>query len=127
MAYVDFSRDAFRADSVAGRAALPATEVGRFSSDEIRVIELAERFDAERESSPRSKLARFAEWVFGLRTDRPLANGRLERLRRFASIAFHHPDHLRDDDFSDLLAAGYSHAQAIGLLDHLARRRLRHG
>jgi hypothetical protein len=133
MAYVDFSADTSRlapgAARFAGFLQAPgpvAEEVGAFTSDEIRVIDLAEQFDAEREFSPRSLLARVGEWAFGLRTDRPLANARLEQLRRFASIAVHHPDRLDDAEFSALLAAGYSYGQAIGLLDHLVRRRRRH-
>lgn len=111
MAYLDFSR--LEADSRAS-----ALDAGRFTSTELRVIDLAERIDATREISHRSWLGRFAE-ALGMRLPRPLADPRLESLRRFASLARHHSDNVREDDVLGLVEAGYSPGQAYGLLAYL--------
>ncbi len=99
-----------------------ALDAGRFSSIELKVIGLAERFDATREIAPGSRLGRFVEWALGIRLNRPLADLRLERLRRFASLARHHARDVGDGDVRDLVEAGYSTAQAYGLLAYLSRR-----
>ncbi len=127
MAYVDFSPESLRLNPVFSRvvAEASAREAVRFTADELRVIDLAEHFDATREFSPRSPIGRFAEWAFGLRTDRPLASERLEQLRRFASLAYHHPDRVEPEHFDRLVDAGFSEGQAAGLLAHIAQRRSR--
>ena len=96
-----------------------ASDAGLFSSTELRVIGLAERVDATREIAPHSRFGRFVEWALGVRLARPLADPRLESLRRFASLARHHADELGDDDVGSFLASGYSRGQAQGLLAYL--------
>lgn len=96
-----------------------ASDAGLFSSTELRVISLAERIDATREIAPNSRFGRFVEWALGIRLARPLADPRLESLRRFASLVRHHTDQLGDDDVSSFVASGYSRGQAQGLLAYL--------
>jgi hypothetical protein len=100
-----------------------AVDAGSFSSTELRVIDFAERTDATRELTPMSRLGRFAEWALGFRLARPLADPRLEALRRFASLARHHAEDVAEKDVLSLVEAGYSQRQAYGLLGYLGRRR----
>ena len=116
MAYLNFSpldgetRIASAADAIA------------FSSVELRVIDFAERIDATGEIDHQSRLGRLIEWALGIRLARPLADARLESLRRFASLARHHARDVGEDDIRQLVEAGYSRGQAHGLLDYLRRR-----
>lgn len=98
-----------------------ATDAGLFSSTELRVIGLAERRDASREIAPQSRLGRFATWAFGIPFAGPLADPRLESLRRFASLARHHRDEVGPADVRGFVEAGYSQGQAVGLLAYLSR------
>ncbi len=107
--------------------AATASDAGLFSSTELRVIGLAERRDATREITPDSRLGRFVEWAFGLRLARPLADPRLESLRRFASLARYHADEVEQDDLRRLVDAGYSWGQAFGLLSYLGSEKHGHG
>lgn len=100
-----------------------ASDAGLFSSTELRVIGLAERIDATREIVPHSRLGRFVEWALGIRLARPLADPRLESLRRFASLARHHADQLAAEDIRTFVASGYSRNQAQGLLSYLTGNR----
>lgn len=97
-----------------------ASDAGRFSSTELRVIDLAERFDAQREIAPESRIGRFMERALGIRLARPLADPRLESLRRFASLARHHASDVGEQDVLHFVEAGFSHGQAYGLLAYLA-------
>jgi hypothetical protein len=99
-----------------------ASDAGGFTATELRVIDLAERIDATRELPYLSPLGRFAEWAFGFHLSRPLADPRLERLRRFASLARHHAEQVGEEDIAGLVEAGYSRGQAFGLLDYLGRQ-----
>jgi hypothetical protein len=99
--------------------AATASDAGLFSPTELRVIGLAERHDALREIAPQSRLGRFVEWAFGIRLARPLADTRLESLRRFASLARHHATDMGEEDIRTFVDAGYSHGQAFGLLAYL--------
>ena len=116
MAYLNFS-------PVDGETRIAsATDAGRFSPTELRVIDLAERIDATREVAHQSRLGRFLEAVLGMRLPRPLADPRLESLRRFASLARHHITELGEADIRGLVDAGYSQGQAYGLLSYLGER-----
>ena len=115
MAYLDFSP--LEADSRAS-----AADAGRFTATELRVIDLAERIDATRERSHRSGLGRLIEGALGIRLPRPLADPRLETLRRFASLARHHGGDVGEEDVRSLVQAGYSPGQAYGLLAYLGGR-----
>lgn len=127
MAYVDFSQTA--AESLQdGRIATPS-DAALFTPLELRIIALAEREDVTREIEPHSRLGRLLERVTGSRLRRPLANPRLESLRRFASLARHHPERLSAASIAEFVAAGFSEGQAWGLRNHLAgrARTLAHG
>ena len=121
MGYVNFLPEAARERREASRFAPPPAS--RFSPIERRVIELARREDVARQLSPMSRAGRFVEALFGLELKRPLADPRLESLRRFASLACHHPDRLADSDFQDMLEAGFSPGQLRALVSHLSGRR----
>ena len=124
MAYVDFSPELVDQHAIDGRVASPA-EAARFTSIELHIIAAAEREDAMRELSPHSRTGRFLRWAFGIELKRPLANPRLETLRRFASLASHHPARIADIDLRQFVEAGYSPGQATGLLDYFSGRRAR--
>ena len=116
MAYMNFS-------PLAGETRVAtALDAGRFSPTELRVIDLAERIDATREIPPGGRLGRFIEWALGIRLARPLADPRLERLRRFASLARHHADDVGEEDVQRIVEAGYSPGQALGLLAYLGQQ-----
>ncbi|MET0376485.1 MAG: hypothetical protein ABW128_19810 [Rhizorhabdus sp.] len=116
MAYLDISPLAGETRSAS------AVDAGRFSSTELRVIDFAERVDASREIDHRGRLGRFVEWALGIRLARPLADPRLESLRRFASRARHHPDEMGAEDIRRFVDAGFSQGQAYGLLAYLGGR-----
>lgn len=96
-----------------------ASDAGLFSPTELRVIGFAERVDATREIAHQSRLGRFVEWALGMRLPRPLADPRLESLRRFASLARHHQTEIGQEDVEKFVEAGYSRNQAYGLIDYL--------
>jgi len=116
MAYLGFS------PLDGGNRVATASDAGLFSPTELRVIGFAERVDATREIAHHSRLGRFVEWALGIRLPRPLADPRLERLRRFASLARHHRSDIDEQEVSRLVEAGYSRRQAHGLLDYLGHR-----
>jgi hypothetical protein len=97
-----------------------ADDAVRFTPVELRVIALAERIDATREIDAGSRLGRFVEWAAGIRLPRPLADQRLETLRRFASLARHHADRVDEADIAEMRHAGYSPSQIQGLFDYLS-------
>ncbi len=100
-----------------------AIDAGMFTPLELRVISLGERYDAARELSQDSRGARLLERLFGLTLHAPLANPRLERLRRFASQAHHHPDKVAEGDVADMIGAGFTPGQVLGLLDYFSVRK----
>ena len=99
-----------------------AQDVTRFTPMELRVIGMAARNDAERGFAHGSRFGRLLEWAFGVKLNRPLANPRLEALRRFASLARHHPRQVSEDVVSRFVDQGYSFAQAQGLLAYFSDR-----
>ncbi len=127
MAYLSFAP--WQADIGTALSSLPSlatpADVARFSPVELRVIDFAKRIDATREIEPQGRLGRFLETILGFRLGRPLADQRLESLRRFASKVSHHGDEVADTDVRSLVEAGYSPGQAYGLLSYLADGRAR--
>lgn len=110
------------AEALAAGEAVDMHEALRFSPLELRVIALGERSDVARERQPRTGLARAAGWFFGLAAAGPLADPRLEALRRFASKARYHRTTLSEEDVGALVAAGFTAGQVWGLAGWLAGR-----
>ncbi len=110
------------AEALAAGEAVDAHEALRFSPLELRVIALGERSDAMRERRPESRLTRVADWLFGMAAAGPLADPRLEALRRFASKVRYHRASLGQEDVEALVAAGYTAGQVRGLTGWLAGR-----
>jgi hypothetical protein len=121
VAYLSFSPWPTENGVVTAGSATPA-DASHFSTLELRVIGFAERLDATREIEHGSRLGRFLEKAFGVKLLRPLANPRLEKLRRFVSLAAHHLDHVTEAEIQQLVQAGYSPSQAYGLLAYLSGR-----
>lgn len=122
MAYVDFAAAADR--PMTGESAFAESGCGDsvgLGPDEWSVVELS-RNDGIWSLNPDGLPQRLARILFGFRTPRPLANERLEQLRRFAVVAWRKgavgASHLRD-----LAEAGFSYCDARRVLDHVARRR----
>ncbi len=63
--------------------AIPLVHYGQLSGAEWEIVELA-RWDGPRSLNPDGLLARLQRILFGAETPRPLANKRLETLRRFS-------------------------------------------
>jgi hypothetical protein len=122
MAYLSFTPWPTE-NGVGVQPAITAAEASAFTAVELRVIALAERVDATSELSHQSRLGRFLERVFGVKLGRPLANPRLESLRRFASLARHHPEELREADMQEFVRAGFSPGQASGLATYFSPSR----
>ena len=121
MAYMDFGAAAFRpADSLEA----DDSQVGGFAGlgrDEWSVVEFARR-DGLWSLWPNAILVRLARFLFGIQPPRPLANERLEALRRFAVVAWRKGS-VGARQLRDFCAAGFSAADARRVLDHIGRRR----
>ncbi|WP_414900480.1 hypothetical protein ACMT1E_11885 [Sphingomonas flavalba] len=94
-----------------------------FSLLEYRVIGLGARADVRRERNSDSRLGRWLNRLFGIRLAQPLADMRLEALRRFASLISHSPRGVTCDETKEFLAAGFSHRQADWLINMPQRTR----
>lgn len=86
-----------------------------------KVVEMA-KDDGPRSINPDGAFTRFMQDFFGLPITRKLASEKLETLRRFCVRAWHW-DFVRTDDMRDLMEAGYSSADALQILAHIARYR----
>ncbi len=84
-----------------------------FTPIERSVIELA-RLDALSSVRPRPVLARLARW-FGVGMANPLANPRLEALRRFAILARWSHGNPPPREIEHFLAAGFTQRAALTL------------
>ena len=85
---------------------------------EWKVVEIA-RTDGPRSINPDGPIARFLKIFFGLPVARPLANKRVEALRRFCVRAWHW-NLIRTNDVRPLIDAGYSTADVSRILAHVA-------
>ena len=121
MAYRKFAdpRD-LTADSQIGqnRVAPTADEPVRLGRDEWSVVDLARR-DGLWSLNPDGLLPRLARLVFGLTPARPLANERLEALRRFAVAAWRR--RVDSPHVAAFRSAGFSRAEVTAVLDHIGR------
>ena len=82
-----------------------------FESLELKVIRLAEADPVASIGAP-SRFAAFFERWFGFERPRPLADARLEALRRFAVLARVTGGQLPGEEIKRFLEAGFSHLQA---------------
>lgn len=83
-----------------------------------KVIGMA-RADGPRSINPDGAFTRFLRDFFGLPITRKLANEKLEALRRFCVRAWFW-DLIRTHDMRALMEAGYSSADALQILAHVA-------
>ncbi|SDD30030.1 hypothetical protein SAMN05444678_111126 [Sphingomonas sp. YR710] len=120
MAYMSFAP--WETAGAITRPEATVEDAANFSPLELRVIALGERSDIAHEVAAQSRTARLLERVFGIKPTRPLANPRLEHLRRFASLARYHPDRLSEDEIEALLSAGFTTGQTYGLLGYFSDR-----
>ena len=86
----------------------------RFDPLELRVIALAEADPVASIGSP-TRFRRSVERWFGFKLPRPLANERLEALRRFAVLARVSGGRLPAEEVRNFLTAGFSLLQARSL------------
>lgn len=93
--------------------AVPATEPV-FSALEMRVVALAAR-DTAWSVRPRTRFVRIVEALFGIRRSNPLADPRLEALRRFTIIVRNMRGRLPAAELEAFLAAGFSPRAATAL------------
>jgi hypothetical protein len=120
MAYIDLSPSAFRpaaAIQLADSGNQAEVHLGR---DEWSVVEIA-RNDGLWSLSPNGFFARLVRTLFGITPPRPLANERLEALRRFAVVAWKRGA-VGAAQMRELAAAGFSAADARLVLEHVWRR-----
>ncbi len=122
MAYRNFAAedDFFRnAESAAEAVIRPATDP--FTRDEWSVIDLAEK-DGVWSLHGESHFARVMRLLFGIEIGRPLANPRLESLRRLAVRAWRHKP-IDRDTLAEFIAAGFSQRHVEILFQNVARHR----
>ena len=88
---------------------------------EWQVVTIARR-DGPRSLNPDGLLALISRELLGLPATRRLANDALEALRRFCVRAWYW-DVIRKSDLKSLTDAGYSKADAVEILAHVAKHR----
>jgi len=96
------------------RTPAPQPEQARFGPLELKVIALAEA-DPVASIGPPRRLHRFFERWFGFKLPNPLADERLEALRRFAVLARVTGGRLPAEEVKHFLTAGFSLLQARAL------------
>ncbi len=96
--------------------------VSDFAAREWQVVKLArnDRLSSLREES---EFVGFLRMVFGFERKKPLANPRLEALRRMAVLSWHHGYNVSSGEISDFFAAGYSIDQYDAMLAHIGQAR----
>jgi hypothetical protein len=97
------------------------TTQSKLSSLEWQVVAIA-RMDGPRSLNPEGFLAVLSRELIGLPVTRRLANDGLEALRRFCVRAWYW-DFIRKSDLTALTDAGYSKADAMHILAHVAQHR----
>ena len=116
MAYRSFGATAPAPDgeSESAESAADRPEEVRFDPLELKVIALAEVDPVASIGSP-ARFRRFFERWFGFKLPQPLANERLEALRRFAVLARVSGGRLPAEEVRNFLTAGFSLLQARAL------------
>ena len=121
MAYMETGSSAFRPDATNRLPESEIAKLGGLGRDEWSVVDFA-RNDGLWSLTPDGLLARVARVLFGIQPPRPLANERLEALRRFAVVAWKR-GRVGIAQASELAAVGFSCVDARLVLDYVARRR----
>lgn len=94
---------------------------GRLGRAEWAVVDHA-RDDGRGSANPNRLLTRMQALLFGVSSPRPLANARLEALRRFAVKAWYRPE-LKEGDLRALIEAGFDSNDVWRILAHISARR----
>ena len=103
------------------RPASAKAEEARFAPLELKVIALAEADPVASIGAP-TRFTRFFERWFGFKRPSPLANERLEALRRFAVLSRVTGGRLPAEEVKHFLTAGFSLFQARALQRRAAAR-----
>jgi hypothetical protein len=85
---------------------------------EWAVVDMA-RMDGPRSANPNGLVNSLLRTLFGVSIPRPLANERLEALRRFAVAAWFRAE-IRTRQLRELFAAGFSSNDAARIIAHVA-------
>jgi hypothetical protein len=88
---------------------------------EWSVIDMA-RCEGPRSANPNAVINRLLSKLFGIAVARPLANERLESLRRFALAGWFRPE-IRTRDLRALFKAGFSSNDAARIIAYVGRHR----
>jgi hypothetical protein len=119
MAYVDLSPAAFRPADASRLGDSARHGIAHLGQEEWAVVDFA-RKDGLWSLSPDGVPARLVRILFGISTPRPLANERLEALRRFAVVAWKRGV-VGAGQMREFFAAGFSAADARLVLEHVWR------
>lgn len=106
--------------AVDAREAAPA-DLAALSRDEVAVIEMA-RAEGPQSARPDTRLRRLVRLLFGIAAVRPLANARLEAIRRFAVAAWF-SDEIPERLIGELFEAGLSSNDTWRMLSYVGMRR----
>ncbi len=123
MAYRKFAAedDLFLNTESAAKAAIRPAIDPRFTREELAIIDLAQK-DGVWSLHGESRLGRVMRVLFGIEVARPLANPRLESLRRLAVRAWRQRP-IDRDALAEFVAAGFSRSHADILVQNVARHR----
>ncbi|HYD13088.1 MAG TPA: hypothetical protein VEC11_09590 [Allosphingosinicella sp.] len=108
-------------DTESPETAADGLDQDRFDPLELRVIALAEA-DPVASIGPPTRFRRFFERWFGFKLPHPLANERLEALRRFAVLSRVSDGRLPAEEVKTFLNAGFSLLQARAVQRRAAAR-----
>ncbi len=120
MAYRNFAAEDF-ANGFSFTRESPSSPADLFTWEEWSVIDLA-KHDGVWSLKPESRLKRLASFLFGIETARPLANQRLESLRRLA-VQVWRRGKLTRVAVEEFIAAGFSRVHAEAVLAKIVRGR----
>lgn len=105
----------------APQLAVASNDNQSLGNHEWAVVDMA-RNDGPRSANPDSLINSLLRTLFGVAIPRPLANERLETLRRFAVAAWFRPE-LRARDLGALFAAGFSSNDAARIIAYVGLNR----
>jgi hypothetical protein len=122
MAYLDLAGSPFKTrGGVTGNAAPDRVEPA-LGPIERQVISASLR-DPVWSLAPSGRVRRMLHWIFDIRRPNPIADARLEALRRFAVLALRFGDRLDSTEADRLAVAGYSPSQIREAARHVAAAR----